>query len=271
MFPKIFTIPAFHVSGHEFGPFSLHSYGVLLVAALLSALWLAGRLAARDGLDPVKVQDLGIAAIIAGLVGAKVLLVIVDFDQYRHSPRALLDVLQSGGVFYGGLLGAIPVAWWYIVKSQLPLFRTLDVLAPAVALGQSIGRLGCFAAGCCFGAPSTAPWSVIFRDESAHALVGVPLGIPLHPSQIYESLGAALLLLVLLRILKSRRFEGQVFLCYLIAYAILRFVLEFWRGDIARGTVFGGALSTSQFIAIVVVFLALAALPVVARRRTEAA
>ena len=82
----------------------------------------------------MKVQDLGIASIIAGLIGAKLLLVIVDFDQYRQSPRALLDILQSGGVFYGGLLGAIPVAWWYIVKHGLPLFTTLDVLAPAMAL-----------------------------------------------------------------------------------------------------------------------------------------
>jgi phosphatidylglycerol:prolipoprotein diacylglycerol transferase len=271
MFPKLFTIPAFDLFGRNFGPFSLHMYGVLLVAALLAALWLAGRLARQQGLDPQKVQDLGIASIIAGLVGAKLLLVIVDFEQYKTSPRALLDVLQSGGVFYGGLLGGIPVAWWYIKKHSLPLFSTLDVLAPAVALGQAVGRLACFAAGCCFGAPSTLPWSVIFKNEDAHALVGVPLGVPLHPSQLYESLGAFILLFVLLAVLKNRRFQGQVFALYLLAYAILRFCLEFFRGDAARGTVFGGALSTSQFIAIVVVFLTLAALPLIAKRPQEAA
>ena len=270
MFPKLFTIPAFDLFGRPFGPFSLHMYGVLLVAALLSALWLAGRLARRHGVDPQKVQDLGIASIIAGLVGAKLLLVVVDFDQYRASPRALLDVLQSGGVFYGGLLGGIPVAWWYIRKHALPLFTTLDVLAPAVALGQAVGRLACFAAGCCYGAPSTLPWSVIFHNEDAHALVGVPLGIPLHPSQLYESFGAFVLLFVLLAVLKRRRFQGQVFALYLLAYAVLRFSLEFFRGDVARGTVFGGALSTSQFIAIVVAFLTLAALPVIAKRRQDA-
>ena len=269
MYPKLFTIPAFDVFGRHLGPFSLHMYGVLLVAALLAALWLAGALARRQRLDPQKVQDLGIASISAGLVGAKLLLVAVDFDQYRMNPRALLDVLQSGGVFYGGLLGAIPVAWWYIRKHQLPLFSTLDVLAPAVALGQAVGRLGCFAAGCCFGAPSTTAWSVIFHNEDAHALVGVPLGVPLHPSQLYESFGAFALLLVLLAVLKNRRFQGQVFAVYLLAYAVLRFSLEFFRGDVARGTVFGGALSTSQFIAIVVVFLTLAALPLIARRNQE--
>lgn len=271
MYPKLFTIPAFDLFGRHLGPFSLHMYGVLLVAALLAALWLAGRLAKKHGLDPQKVQDLGIASIIAGLVGAKLLLVVVDFDQYRASPRALLDVLQSGGVFYGGLIGALPVAWWYIRKHALPVFSTLDVMAPAVALGQCIGRLACFAAGCCFGAPSTLPWSVIFHSEDAHALVGVPLGVPLHPSQLYESLGTLLLLFGLLALLKRRRFKGQVFLAYLIVYAVLRFTLEFFRGDVARGTVFGGALSTSQFIAIVVVFLALAALPVIAKRPQDAA
>lgn len=271
MFPKLFTIPSFDLFGRTFGPFSLHMYGVLLVAALLAALWLAGRLARREGLDGQKVQDLGIASIIAGLVGAKLLLVIIDFEQYRLSPRALLDVLQSGGVFYGGLLGALPVAWWYIKKHGLPLLPTLDVMAPAVALGQAIGRLGCFAAGCCFGSSSTAPWSVIFHNEDAHALVGVPLGVPLHPSQLYESLGTTVLLVILLAALKKRRFPGQVAALYLILYAILRFGLEFFRGDVARGTVFGGVLSTSQFIALVVVFLTLAALPLIAKRKPEAA
>jgi len=269
MFPKLFTVPAFDLFGRNFGPFSLHMYGVLLVCALLAALWLAGRLARKEGLDPQKVQDLGIASIIAGLIGAKLLLVAVDFDQYRLSPRALLDVLQSGGVFYGGLLGGIPVAWWYIKKHRLPLFNTLDVMAPALALGQAIGRLGCFAAGCCYGSPSTAPWSVIFQNEDARALVGVPLGIPLHPSQLYESFGTLALMFILLAVLRNRKFHGQVVSMYLLIYAVLRFALEFFRGDVARGSVFGGALSTSQFIAIVVVFLTLAALPVLAKRKPE--
>lgn len=271
MFPKLFTLPTFSVLGRSFGPFSLHTYGLLLVAALLCALWLAGRLARKHGLDAQKVQDLGIASIIAGLIGAKILLVLVDFDQYRMNPRALLDVLQSGGVFYGGLLGALPIAWWYIRRHQLPLFQTLDVLAPAVALGQGIGRLACFAAGCCYGAPSTLPWSVIFHNEDAHALVGVPLGVPLHPSQLYESLTSFLLLFVLLAVLRNRRFPGQVFVLYLLLYAVLRFALEFFRGDAARGMVFGDALSTSQFIAIIVAFLTLAALPLIAKRPPEAA
>ncbi len=114
------------------------------------------------------------------------------------------------------------------------------------------------------------PWSVIFHSEDAHALVGVPLGVPLHPSQLYESLGTLILLFILLAVLKNRRFQGQVFTLYLVLYAVLRFILEFYRGDVARGTVFGGVLSTSQFIAILVVFLTLAALPLIAKRPPEA-
>jgi len=110
---------------------------------------------------------------------------------------------------------------------------------------------------------------VIFHSEDAHALVGVPLGVPLHPSQLYESLGTAILLVILLAVLKKRKFPGQVAALYLIFYAILRFALEFFRGDVARGTVFGGVLSTSQFIALLVVFLTLAALPLIAKRKPE--
>jgi phosphatidylglycerol:prolipoprotein diacylglycerol transferase len=110
----------------------------------------------------------------------------------------------------------------------------------------------------------------MFHSDDAQALVGVPLGVPLHPSQLYESFGAFALLFLLLAVLKNRKFEGQVLCVYLLGYAVLRFTLEFFRGDTARGTVFGGALSTSQFIAVLVVFLTLAALPVIAKRKPEA-
>ena len=106
--------------------------------------------------------------------------------------------MQSGGVFYGGLLGAFPVAWWYARRHGLPPWRTADVLAPGVALGQAIGRLGCFAAGCCYGRPADVPWAVTFRDVYATRTVGTPLDMPLHPTQLYESLAASLIFFVLL-------------------------------------------------------------------------
>lgn len=271
MHPKLLTIPAFEFSGSTWGPFSLHTYGVLLVAALLGGLWLSGRLARRAGLDPQRVSDLGVSVIIGGLIGAKLLLIVVDYEQYRTSPKSILEVLQSGGVFYGGLLGALPVAWYFIRKYDLPALTTLDVLAPGVALGQAIGRLGCFAAGCCYGKTCTLPWAVIFHSEDARSLVGVPLGVPLHPSQIYESLATGLLTVYLVRLFGRRRFEGQVALAYLGAYAVLRFVLEFYRGDAARGLLFDGALSTSQLIALFVATATLMIWPSLSRRAVRPA
>lgn len=271
MFPKLFTISAFEAGGSSFGPFSLHTYGVLLVAALLAGLWLAGVLARRAGIDSQRVSDLGVSVIIGGLVGAKLLLIIVDYEQYRTSPKSILEVLQSGGVFYGGLLGALPVAWYFIRKYELPLLTTFDVLAPAVALGQAIGRLGCFAAGCCYGKVCTMPWAVVFHSEDARALVGVPIGVPLHPSQLYESLLTAALTVYLVRLFGARRFEGQVALAYLAFYAVIRFVLEFWRGDAARGLLFDGALSTSQLIALFVATATLMIWPSLSRRAEKAA
>lgn len=271
MFPKLFTIPAFDLFGRHWGPLSPPTYGVLLVAALLGGLWLTGVMARRAGLPDQKISDLTVSVIIGGLIGAKALLVIVDYDQYKLSTKSILEVLQSGGVFYGGLLGALPVAWYFVRRYGLPLLPTLDVLAPGVALGQAIGRLGCLAAGCCYGKPSTMPWALIFTNEDAHNLVGIPTGIPLHPSQLYESLATALLCVFLVRLSARRSFDGQIVLTYMGLYAIIRFALEIFRGDPARGTVFGDVLSTSQFIAILVGLAALFLWPTLSKRPREVA
>ena len=154
MHPKLLTLPAFDLLGRNIGPLTLHTYGVLLAIAFITGLWVASRQAKGAGLDPARVTDMAVYVLIAGLIGAKVLLVIVEWSYYAHNPRELLSILQSGGVFYGGLIGAFPVAWWYARRHALPPWRTADVLAPAVAIGQAIGRLGCFAAGCCYGRPA---------------------------------------------------------------------------------------------------------------------
>jgi phosphatidylglycerol:prolipoprotein diacylglycerol transferase len=178
----------------------------------------------------------------------------------------LLSILQSGGVFYGGLIGAFPVAWWYARKHALPPWRTADVLAPAVAIGQAIGRLGCFAAGCCYGRPADVPWAVTFRDAYASRTVGTPLDVPLHPTEIYEGIACLAIFFILTRMAGRKRFDGQVTLAYVLLYAVARFVIEFYRGDAVRGTVLGGWLSTSQFIAILMAVAVALAFPFVARR-----
>jgi phosphatidylglycerol:prolipoprotein diacylglycerol transferase len=267
MHPRLFSLPPFDLFGRHIGPLTLHTYGALLAVAFIAGLWVANRQARRAGLDAARITDMAVYVLIGGLVGAKLLLVIVEWPFYARNPRELLSVIQSGGVFYGGLLGALPVAWWYARRHHLDGWRTADVLAPGVALGQAIGRLGCFSAGCCYGRPTDVPWGIAFRDPYATRAVGTPLDIPLHPTQLYESLTVALLFLGLLWLARRKRFHGQVTAVYLFGYAALRFAIEFYRGDAARGTVFGGRFSTSQFIAILVALAAAAAYPYLRRRR----
>jgi phosphatidylglycerol---prolipoprotein diacylglyceryl transferase len=247
----------------ELGPITVYTYGVLLAAAYLFGLQLARVRAKERGLDANRVLDLGIYIIISALVGAKLLLLITDFKSFTADPRELLTLARSGGVFYGGLIVAVIVALWYIRRVGLPLWTTCDVFAPGIALGHVIGRFGCLFAGCCYGKPTTRPWGITFTDPFAAANVGTPLGVALHPTQLYEA-GAELLILIVLLVTerKGRLFPGRTFWLYMLLYAISRFIIEFYRGD-DRGTV--GMFSTSQFISIVLAPLAIVMLVYLSR------
>lgn len=241
MYPKLFDL----------GPFTVYTYGVLLAASYLLGLWLAVKRGKARGLDANRVLDLGIYIIIAALVGAKLLLLIVDFDQYKNNPAELLSLARSGGVFYGGLILAVAVAFYYIARHRMAMWTTCDAFAPGIALGHVTGRLGCFAAGCCWGKPTDVPWGVIFTNPLAAAQVGTPLGIRLHPTQLYEA-GAELLILGLLLATekRGRAFPGRTFWLYMLLYAISRYIIEIYRGD-PRGVVPFLDISTSQFISLV--------------------
>ncbi len=239
MKPVLFDLP--------FLGFSLHTYGVLLAAAFLVALWVALRGARREGIPRDPLLDLWIASLISGIVGAKLLLYLLDLDFYLGNPKAILWGLRSAGVFYGGLAAAILTSLWLVRRRGLPGWRIADIAAPAIALGQAVGRVGCFAAGCCYGKVTSLPWAVTFTDPEANRITGVPLGIPLHPSQLYLSIADLALFVVL--VIRSRRkaYDGQVFLWYLVLCGAMRGLLEITRGD-PRGEIAG--LSTSQVIAI---------------------
>jgi phosphatidylglycerol:prolipoprotein diacylglycerol transferase len=251
MHPRLLTLPAFEILGRSWGPFTLHTYGVLLAIAFLAGLWVASRQAKRAGLDPNRITDMAVWVLIAGLLGAKLLLVALDWRYFGRNPHELFSIFQSGGVFYGGLVAGILVAWWYARHYHLPGWATADVLAPGVIVGQAIGRLGCFSAGCCWGKPTNLPWAVTFTDVYSARAVGTPMDTPLHPTQLYESFGAFLIFFFLLWLARRKRFNGQVVLAYVALYSALRFAIEFVRGDPDRGTWFHGAVSTSQLIAIV--------------------
>jgi phosphatidylglycerol:prolipoprotein diacylglycerol transferase len=218
------------------------------------------------GLDQTRVLDLGIYIIISALVGAKLLLLVTDFSTYTSNPRELLSLARSGGVFYGGLIVAVVVAVWYIRRIGLPLWTTCDVFAPGIALGHVVGRLGCFFAGCCFGRATDVAWAITFTDPFANANVGTPLNVPLHPTQLYEAGAEALILVVLLATEKrGRYFPGRTFWLYMLLYAISRYIIEFFRGDLGRGTVFT-IFSTSQFISVILAPLAVVMLIYLSRQ-----
>ncbi len=251
----------------ELGPITLYTYGILLAAAYLAGLKLAMVRASHRQLDQTRVLDLGIYIIISALVGAKLLLLLTDFQSYISNPRELLTLARSGGVFYGGLILAVIVALWYIRKVGLPLWTTCDVFAPGIALGHIIGRLGCFFAGCCYGKPTDVAWAVTFTDPFAATNVGTPLNVPLHPTQLYEAGAEAVILgLLLATESRGRRFPGRTFWLYMLLYAVSRYVIEIYRGD-PRGTI--GIFSTSQFISVLLAPLAVVMLVYLGRRSAE--
>jgi phosphatidylglycerol:prolipoprotein diacylglycerol transferase len=259
MFPELFRI----------GNFPINTYGVFLALAFLCAILIAVKLAARDGLPKEKIYDLSLWMLLASLIGSKVLMFFTE-PEYRDHPLQLisLDFLRSGGVFYGGLLGAVATGYFLMKRYKLPWWKTADACAPGIAVGNFFGRLGCFSAGCCWGKPTTLPWGVKFT-ELGHEITGVPIDVPLHPTQLYESFSMFIVFFFLLWLHKHRRFSGQVILLYALLYSIIRFLIEFLRDD-PRGDVFGlttkTGLSTSQLISIVVGIGALVLLVVRWRR-----
>ena len=229
------------------------------------------RKALADGLPDQKVLDLSLYILASAILGAKLLLVAVEWKRYMANPRDLVEVLRSGGVFYGGLIAATSVAIWYMKKNHLPAWRIADMGAPSIALGEAIGRWGCFAAGCCYGRPTDGPFGVTFHDPFANEAVGTPLGVPLHPTQIYLSINAFLIFLILQWAYRRKTYDGEVFWLYVLLYAITRGILEIWRGDLVRGFVIPGVLSTSQFIGLLTACLAAGMLFFLSTRSRKAA
>lgn len=240
----------------RFGQFTLGTYGLFYAIAFLLAVKLSMAYARREGVDPARMIDLGIWSLLAGIVGAKLLLVLVDFRYYWRHKMEILSNWRSAGVFYGGFLLAIAAGVWYVRRHRLPLAKVADAAVPGLLLAQAVGRVGCLAAGCCYGKATDARWAVTFTDPRAQDLTGVPLNVPLHPTQIYHLLADLALLGILVAFYPRKRTDGVVFWAYVFGYAVLRFGIEFLRGDF-RGEVFGGLLSTSQLIAVVAAALAL--------------
>ena len=189
MFPVLFRI----------GSFTVPTYGVLVAIAFLTGLTVTTRLARRFDLPVEKITNLAVYCAIAGIVGAKLFMFLFDIGDYIRDPGQIFTMatLQAAGVFHGGFIVALIFAYFYLQRQKLPVLKTMDIFAPGIVIGQSIGRLGCFAAGCCFGRACYLPWGVRFRSD--FAVPDLPLNTPLHPVQLYESAADLLIFWILYR------------------------------------------------------------------------
>jgi len=221
MFPRLITI----------GNFFLPTYGALVALAFLVGLYVTLHFAQRAGLKTDPIVNLAIYTALAGLLGAKIAMLAFDFRRYWSGELKVfsLETLQSAGVYQAGLVLGIIVAAWYIRRQHLPWLTTLDVFSPGLAVGHAIGRIGCLCAGCCWGIRAAVPWAITFRNYQAAELTGVPLGVPLHPTQLYESLAEAMIFVILFWRIRRPHAEGMIFGLYLILYSVSRFVIEFYR------------------------------------------
>ncbi len=252
MHPILFDIPRLHFLGGDIGPIPIRLYGLMIGLGFVISIFLAARQAKKEGVNPDRILDLGVYVLLSAIVGSRILFVLTNLGEFAVKPLDAFAIWKGGLVFYGGMLAAVPVGIWYVKRHNLTLWKTADIMAPSAALGHAFGRLGCFFAGCCYGAPCSGPLCITFSDPRSQA----PLGVPLFPTQLTESSGEFLVFCLLLMIRRYKKFDGQLFWIYVLFYAVLRFIIEYFRGDAIRGLYFGDAISTSQIIGIAMFLLA---------------
>ncbi|MDI6798067.1 MAG: prolipoprotein diacylglyceryl transferase [Desulfatibacillaceae bacterium] len=237
----------------EIGPLTVRTYGFFLALGFLAGMFVIMREAKRQGLDSEKVLDICFYSLVAAIVASRAAYVAFNWnEQFAFAPLAMVRIWDGGLVFYGGFLGAVAVFMVFACKYQMPFFKLADIFALGVPLGHALGRLGCFSAGCCYGAPTDSACSVTFT----HPLSIAPQFVALHPTQLYSAAGnLGIFLLLFLVVRKNKKWDGQILASYLALYAVFRFFIEFLRGD-ERGAFFLGILSPSQLVAAFMLFAA---------------
>lgn len=257
MHPVLIEIPWFNA-------LKVHSYGVMVALGFLAALWWIRRQSRIEGLPGPKMLDMAFLMLLMALVGSRIAYIVVEWEYFLRHPSHVIRVWEGGLVFYGGVLACIPTAWIFLKRNRLSFWKVSDVFMPGVALGHALGRIGCFLAGCCYGGQCDvhAWYAVVFPKVSGGL---APPGVPLYPSQLMEAAAEFLIFLFLAWKSRKKAFDGQILLLYLILYAILRYGIEFFRGDSERGFIVAPWLSTSQFISLILLVGAVIAL--IYRRR----
>ncbi len=210
------------------GPIEVRYYGMMIALAFIVGAILGERESRRRGFSPGLVYDLLSYLLIAAIIGSRLYYVLFS-DPYWFitHPLEIFAIWKGGLSLHGGMAGGLLAGIWFCKRKGLPVWRFTDILTPSIILGQAIGRIGCTLNGCSYGRPTTLPGGVIFTNLNSLA----PLGIPLHPTQIYE-LVLDLILFAGLWIARKRiTFDGQLFLTYVMGYGVIRFFIEFFRGD----------------------------------------
>jgi phosphatidylglycerol:prolipoprotein diacylglycerol transferase len=255
-----------HPIAFQLGSFTIHWYGVMIALAFLAGLWTATRRARRENIPGEKIADVVLWLMIGSIIGARFVYVTTYWkDEFADQPLSEIFMIQHGGlVYYGGLIGAILATYIYLRWKKMPLWKTADVLAPSIALGNVFGRIGCLLNGCCYGRACSLPWAIRFpADNPLH-----PPTTPVHPTEIYDALDNYLLYLLLAWLFRHKKFDGQVFATYLIGYAVTRTIMECFRGDYPPDHIHYG-LTPGELVSIPI-FIAGLALAAVLSRRVEA-
>jgi phosphatidylglycerol:prolipoprotein diacylglycerol transferase len=249
----------------SFGNLTLHTYGVCIALGALLGILFVSRGARREGMNQQQLLDLVFYLLIAAIIGSRVFYILLNPGYYLKHPLESLMIWRGGLVFYGGFLFAFPTCYLYLKKHRLPFLKTCDILAPGLALGECIGRIGCFFAGCCYGCPTDLPWGVTFTHPNSLA----KLGVSLHPTQLYTSAHALITFIMLVSFRRVKRADGQIVFLYILLYALGRLIIENFRGD-ERGLLVAGYLTLTQAIAIVLIPVALGMIFYLGRRGAAA-
>lgn len=237
MFPDLFSI----------GPLTIHTYGLFVAIGFIVAILVTIRLGKPQGIEAQQVMDMGFIMIIWAIIGSRLTYVLMNLSYYLNRPMEILKIWEGGLVFSGGLILVLLAMGWYLKRHHLSFWKIGDLWAPGIAIGQGIGRIGCFMAGCCYGKPTDLRWGVIFSHPKSLA----PLNVPLHPTQLYASLSGFIIFIILMVLYTKKRFEGQVLLWFLILHSTSRLLMERFRGDY-RGLIPGSDMSITQLIALLI-------------------
>lgn len=239
----------------------------MIALAFMAGLWTATLRARREDISAERIGDVVLWLMVGSILGARVVYVTTYWhEEFAGQPIFEIFAIWHGGlVYYGGLIGGIAGALAYMLWKKMPIWKTADVLAPSIALGSFFGRMGCLLNGCCYGRQTDLPWAITFTNPLAHELSNTPLNVPLHPTQIYDGVLNLALYAFLAWLFKRKKFDGQIFATYLICYAILRSVVEHYRGDYS-GLHYHLGLTPAQWISVPMFIIGLAMAAILSRR-----